>query len=213
MVVAMTVALPALVADLPSGRGRAAAAAGAEVKLQSTRVLVGRLAAAGRGECAITVTVADLMGGADRVDRGRLALEPPDRARLDFATGEKLAVRGDGGEWVQPLARQVIRMSREQVGLAAWLWETFMKGGQSDFTERALGGRRYELTPRAEAVGLPERVTVTVDARGLPAAIEFEEAGGGLTRYRFAGWRFRAARGAAVFKLATPPGYAVIEMP
>src|SRR6185503_16810652 len=128
----------------------------AEPPLQATRALVARLAATGRGEAAITVSIADLMGGADRVDRGRLALEPPDRARLDFATGEKLAVRGDGGEWVQPAARQVIRMTRDQVGLAAWLWETFMKGGQSAFTERALGGRRFLLTPRADAVGLPE---------------------------------------------------------
>lgn len=191
-----------------------AAPAPAETGLRSTRALVAKLAAAGRGECGITVTVADLLGGPDRVDRGRLALEPPDRARLDFpATGEKLAVRGDGGTWVQPTARQVIRMTAEQVGLAAWLWEAFMKGGQSEFSERAQGGGRYELVPREEASGLPDRVTIAIDGRGLPATIEFEEAGGGLTRYRFEGWRFRAARGAAAFRLATPAGYTEVTMP
>lgn len=182
--------------------------------LRATRALVAKLAASGRGETAVTVTVADLMGGPDRVERGRLALEPPDRARLDLpVSGEKLAVRGDGGEWVQPSARQLIRLTREQAGLAAWLWGALLEGGRGDFIERATGERTFVLEPRDPESGLPERVTVTLDASGLPASVEFEEAGGGATRYRFDGWRFRSARGASAFRLTAPSGYHVVDLP
>jgi hypothetical protein len=187
-------------------------AAGGE--LRATRTLVTRLAAAGRGEAAVTVTVSDLMGGADHVKRGRLALEPPDRARLDFpASGERLAVRHDGGEWVQPEARQLVQLSAEQAGLAAWLWEVFMSGGSKAFAERTTGERRFVLEPREAGSGLPDRVTVELDTRGLPATIGFEESGGGVYRYRFSGWRFRRARGAAAFRLTTPAGYHRVPLP
>ena len=69
------------------------------------------------------------------------------------------------------------------------------------------------LEPRQVGSGVPDRVTVELDPRGLPAAIGFEESGGGVYRYRFAGWRFRRPRGSAAFRLTTPAGYHEVRLP
>ncbi len=197
---------------LPLGlRGDVAPAAGV---LAATRTLVARLSAAGRGEAAFTVTLTDPMGGPDRVQRGRLALEPPDRVRLDFpATGERIALRGDGGEWIQPQARQMVRLAPEQAGMASWLWEVLLKGGAAGFSERATGPRRFALTPRDRDAGLPEGITVVLDPRGLPTQIEFAQEGGAGARYRFQSWRFARQRGAGGFTLTAPRGHAIVDLP
>lgn len=191
--------------------GNAALAAG---QLAATRSLVSKLSGAGRGQAAFTMNQTDPMGGPDLVQRGRIALEPPDRVRLDFtATGERIALRGDGGEWVQPSAHQMVRLEREQAGMAAWLWEVFLRGGTTGFTERARGSGRFLLAPRDRGVGLPEGITVLLDARGLPAEIEYAEPGGAVTRYRFRSWRFMRARGPRDFTLTAPRGYATVDLP
>lgn len=189
-------------------------AAAAAADLAAARTLVARLAAAGRGTAAVTVTRADPLGGPDRVERGRLALEPPDRVRLDFpASGERLALRGDGGEWVQPVARQLVRLDREQAETVAWLWEVFLRGGAAGFAERPAGPRRTVLTPRGREGGLPDSIAVTLDARGLPARVVYPEPGGGSVRYDLAGWAFGRPRGPAAFTLAAPRGYTVVALP
>jgi outer membrane lipoprotein-sorting protein len=182
--------------------------------LKATRALVARLTTAGRGEAAVTLTRFDPMGGPEQVERGRLALEPPDRVRLDFTgSGERLAVRGDGGEWVQPATRQMLRLKREQTALAAGLWAMFLRGGNEHFVERAAGQRRFVLVARKPKDGLPDRITVVVDARGLPVALGLVDATGDSVRYAFRAWRFSRAAGARAFVLQTPPGYAVIDLP
>lgn len=199
----------ALVLALALPSGTAAAAGG----LAATRVLVAKLAA-GRGEAAIVVARADPMGGPDRVERGRITLEPPDRVRLDFAaSGERITLRGDGGEWIQPGARQMVRLDAAQAGMAGWLWEVFLKGGTTDFGERMVGVRRLVLQPRDRDSGLPDSITVVLDPRGLPAQVAFADPGGGETRYRFQGWSFARARGAGAFRLSAPRGYAVLDLP
>ena len=191
--------------------GDAALAAG---ELTATRSLVRRLSATGRGQAAFTMTQTDPMGGPDVVQRGRIALEPPDRVRLDFAaTGERIALRGDGGEWIQPSARQMVRLRREQAGMASWLWEVLLQGGTTAFTERAKGPGRFLLAPRDRDGGLPEGITVLVDAQGLPAEIEYGEPGGAVTRYRFRDWRFMRPQGPRGFTLTAPGGYATVEVP
>ena len=201
----------ALLLVLVLGLAGATLAAG---ELTATRPLVRKLSAAGRGQAAFTMTQTDPMGGPDVVQRGRIALEPPDRVRLDFTpTGERIAVRGDGGEWIQPSARQMVRLEREQAGMASWLWEVFLQGGTTAFTERTKGPGRYRLTPRDRDAGLPEGITVLVDARGLPAEVEYAEPGGAVTRYRFRSWRFMRARGARDFTLTAPRGYETVEVP
>jgi outer membrane lipoprotein-sorting protein len=193
------------------GLAGAALAAG---EIAATRSLVRKLSAAGRGQAMFTMTQTDPMGGPDVVQRGRIALEPPDRVRLDFnPTGERIAVRGDGGEWIQPSARQMVRLGREQAGVASWLWEVFLQGGTTGFTERTRGPGRYLLTPRDRDAGLPEGITVLVDARGLPAEIEYTEGGGAVTRYRFRSWRFMRPQGPRGFILAAPGGYATVDLP
>jgi hypothetical protein len=182
--------------------------------LTATRRLVARLAASGRAEAKVTVTRPDPLGGAATVQRGTLALEPPDRVRLDFpASGERLAVHGDGGEWVQPAVRQMVRIRRDQVALAAWLWDVFLHGGSDRFVERSTGARQFVLAPRESHSGLPDHVTLRLDSHGLPAALEIDDQTGDGASYRFGGWRFKRARGDSAFVLRAPPGYAVVDLP
>ncbi len=183
----------------------------AEKRLEATRVLVQRLVGSGRCEASVMLVVEDPMGGPPRVQRGTLALEPPSRVRLDFANGERIAVRGDGGEWLQPAQRQMIRLGSGQAGLVSWLWDLFLKGGQGRFHERAAGARRFVLTAGDDARGLPDTIGIVVDARGLPAALEIRDAGLGETLYRFSGWRFAKPRGATAFELRAPAGFTVHE--
>lgn len=182
--------------------------------LAATRTLAAKLAHSGRGEAAVTVARSDPMGGPDREDKGQLVLEPPDRVRLDFGqTGERIALRGDGGEWVQPASKQMVKIRREQAGLAAWLWEVFLQGGGDAFGEHASGERRYTLEPRDRDSGLPGKITITLDPRGLPSEVRFVESEGVEIRYRFRSWSFRAAKGAKAFTLTAPRGYAVVDLP
>jgi len=207
-------ALLGLALALPTGVPAAATNPGPPPTLASTRALVTKLARSGRGEVPVTVSRGDPLGGPDRVDQGRLALEPPDRVRLDFAaTGERIALRGDGGEWVQPSTRQMVKIRREQAGLATWLWEVFLAGGADAFAEHASGERRYTLEPRDPNAGLPGRITVTIDPKGLPSEVRFTEPDGTETRYRFRGWSFRSAQGAKAFTLSAPKGYATVDLP
>lgn len=194
--------------------GAAPGATRAKGGLVATRTLVARLAAVGRGEAALTLTRHDPMGGPALIVRGRLALEPPDRVRLDFpTTGERIAVRREGGEWIQPAARQMVRLKPEQTDLAAGLWEVFLSGGNEHFTERRVGGGRFVLEARAPEEGLPGSIHVALDARGLPAALEMTDASGDSVRYAFRAWRFTRASGAEAFVLQPPPGYAVVDLP
>jgi len=208
---------------LASGTLRAAAGAepapASHPALRSTRALVAKLAQSGRGEAPVTVSRGDPLGGPDHVDEGRLALEPPDRVRLDFAaTGERIALRGDGGEWVQPRARQMVKIRRAQAGLATWLWEVFLEGGADAFVEQvasptAGSERRYTLEPRDREAGLPGRITIQIDAKGLPLEVRFTDTDGTEARYRFRGWSFRAAKGGKAFTLSAPHGYATVDLP
>ena len=201
-----------LVHLLPAGAGAERAAAPGN--LTATRALVARLAATGRGEASITVVQSDPLGGPDHIQAGRLALEPPDRVRLDFpATGERVALRGDGGEWIQPQARQMLRLEREQAGMTAWVWEILLTGGARGFSERVVGPRRFVLEPRDRDAGLPEAITVELDSRGFPVQIEFAESAGATTRYRFKSWRFVRPRGPVGFTLTAPRGYATVQVP
>jgi hypothetical protein len=188
-----------------------AALAAADGSLQSTRALAQRLVASGRGETTVSLMLEDPMGGPPRVLRGTLALEPPDRVRLDFATGERIAVRGDGGEWLQPAQRQLIRLRSEQAGFASWLWDLFLKGGRGRFRERAAVPRHFLLTAAEAGTSLPDTVMVAVDGKGLPVSLEIHDATLGATVYRFSGWKFTRARGPSAFELRPPSGYTVVE--
>ena len=77
--------------------------------LESSRALVRALARQGHAEATLRYAVPSASAGAPRSVSATLAVEPPDRARLDvLATGERITLRQDGGEWLQPQMKQVV---------------------------------------------------------------------------------------------------------
>jgi hypothetical protein len=172
-----------------------------------------RLVASGRATARIERRAPDPLTGGVRASRGRLALEPPDRARLEFAAnGEVLTLRGDGGEWLQPDLRQMIRLGPRSAAAGLRWWGALL-GGPEAIGGRALPGRRYAVaTPGGEAPGA-DTAWVTLDPRGLPEQLEYEDAAGGRVRFRFSSWRFGPARGRAAFALDAPGGFEVVDVP
>src|SRR5262245_50291648 len=106
--------------------------------LESTRRLAAELKRAGRAEVTLSWAVGD-----DRLS-GALALEPPSLARLEVAsTGERVTLRADGGEWLQPALQQMVRLSPAHSGAAMQWWRLLAGGGQA--RERRLGRGGYRL--------------------------------------------------------------------
>ncbi|MBI5708901.1 MAG: hypothetical protein HZC42_01130 [Candidatus Eisenbacteria bacterium] len=208
---ALTLALLAGAAlAAPAGARSGAAGATAE-RLAATRVLLDRLRASGRAEAAVRTIRPDPLGAGTRVVTGRLALEPPHFARLDLSSGEQLTLRADGGDWLQPAARQLVRAGARSAGVALAWWGVLLESGSGRFRERAAGPRSFVLTPAdSDAAGPPR---VTLGAGGLPERIEVEDAAGERVTWRLAAWRFRRPRGRAAFLLQAPPGYDVVELP
>jgi hypothetical protein len=203
------VALLGLACTLAADAGPARAAA----EFQSTKALLARLRASGRAEAAIETSVQDLLGGPPRRVRGRLALELPHFARLDFEDGERLTLREDGGDWLQPRTHQLLR-SGPRSAEAAMRWSALLlESGTGAFRERALAGGGFELSPAGADSVAGDRQRVWLDARGLPARLEVGGAGGDGRVYRLSGWRFTRAKGRAAFVLEAPKGIEVVDLP
>src|SRR6185436_18338567 len=100
---------------------------------------------AGRAEASLTWALDGLPGGAPRTLSGTLSLEPPALARLDVpGTGERITLRADGGEWLQPSLRQFVRLEpRHSVAALRW-WR--LLAGAGGASERKLGPRHFRLT-------------------------------------------------------------------
>ncbi len=180
---------------------------------RSTQPLLARLGATGRAEATVETTVEDLLSGRTRTVRGRLALELPHRARLDFPDGERLSLREDGGDWVQPATRQLVR-SGPRSAAAALRWSAvLLESGSEEIRERPLGGRGYELSPAGADSALGERQRVWLGGSGFPERLEVVSPGGERRTYRLSGWRFARARGRAAFVLRAPPGFETVELP
>lgn len=170
-----------------------------------------RLAESGRAEVTLRITQNDPLAGGLRTVHATLALEAPDRARLEVpATGEKVTLRADGGEWLQPRGRQLLRLRAEHGALAMRWWRALLDP-RAAWRERTLADGRVRVSLAAEAGAAADSADLWLDARGLPARLEL--AGGPGGSYRLNGWRFLRARGVAAFKLATPAGYEVVELP
>ena len=187
--------------------------AAARPPLRSTQALLARLRATGRAEAAVETQVEDLLSGKTRIVRGRLALELPHRARLDFPAGESLTLREDGGDWLQPHTRQLVR-SGPRSAEAAMRWSALLlESGSEDFRERPLAGRGYELAPTGRDSASGERQRLWLGANGYPARVEIVNPGGERRAYRLSGWRFIHARGRAAFVLRAPPGFETVDLP
>ena len=181
--------------------------------LASARGLASKLRVAGRAEADVERRALDAFTGRSRSARGRVALEPPDRALLEFpATGERVALRGDGGEWLQPALGQMLRLGPENAAAARRWWQLLLPGAGAGFSERALGGGRYAVVPAGGGSGA-DTAWVQLDARGLPSRLEHRDAGGGRIEYRLRGWTFPRARGRAGFVIAAPDSLEVVDLP
>ena len=208
-------ALVALLAAALAGAALAAPAGSeppraATPALASARELLARLRASGRAEVELrwSVTGPD---GRSVPQRGALALEPPALARLDVpATGERVTLRADGGEWLQPSLRQLVRLSPRHAG-AAMRWWRLLAGGDGAL-ERRLGPGRYRLVVREPGGAAADSAEVWLDPRGLPSRLVLGSAADGQ-EYRLGEWRFARARGVRGFQLAVPAGYEDVALP
>ena len=178
-----------------------------------TAALAKRLRTRGRAVARIERTGADPLTGGMRRVAGRLALEWPDRAALEFTgTGERLTMRSDGGEWLQPGLHQLVKFSAaDAAGVTRW-WQLLLRSGPGAFTAVPAGAHRWVVTAAARD-GLPEdRATIVLGTDGLPRSLEVEDAPGTTAHYRFDGWTFSRPRGPAAFVLAAPPGFEIVPL-
>lgn len=177
----------------------------------SGAALVRSLRGAGRAEATLRFVTPSLPGRPVRTVHAILALEWPDRARMDVgATGERIVLRADGGEWLQPATRQLLVFKPGQAAAALGWWSVLL-GRDPLARERRVGGGRWRL--ERGSPGTPDTVAeVTLDARGLPARLVLGEGEEAVT-YRLSGWHFGSARGGAGFHLTAPAGWEVVELP
>lgn len=179
---------------------------------QAAREFARRLAAAGRAEASLTRRFTDPLGGEEVVMHGRLALEPPDRARIEFdETGERVTLRGDGGEWLQPQLEQMLTFG-ESGAMGALRWWTLFGGAAGHRAgERRIGPREWVITMPASGVA-GDSARVALDPAGLPRRIVIVEEAGAPVTYTLERWTFTKPRGRRAFVLEAPEGYEVFEL-
>jgi outer membrane lipoprotein-sorting protein len=179
--------------------------------LTCSRALTQALRTHGRAEAALRYALPAL-DGTPRTVRATLALEAPVYARLDVATtGEKLVVRSDGGEWLQPQAHQVLHFRAAQAAAPLRWWRVLL-GDEVGACERR-SGDGFVLT-LIDSHGAPvDSARVWLDGHGMPSRLEVGDGGGGMTTYRLSNWRMLPGRGAAAFQLSLPSGYESVELP
>jgi hypothetical protein len=198
--------LAGLTAFAPAARGSA--------PLEAAKALAERLGGTGRAEAQLERRALDAFTGKWRSSRGRVALEPPDRALLEFpATGERVALRGDGGEWLQPGLGQMLRLGPANAAAARRWWELLLPGAGDRFVEQRLGPGQFAVVRRSEGAGDADTARVTLDAQGLPAQLEYRMPGADRVEYRMRAWKFPRARGRAAFVIHPPDSLQIVELP
>jgi len=208
--VAFAVAAALALAVSPSHVDSAPASA---PKLESARTLRTKLAANGRAEVNVVHSITDDMGGSPS-RRARVALEPPDRVRLEFQDdGECLTMRGDGGEWLQPSAQQLLLLPADQIEVGARLWSVFLAGaGPWRETREAKG--RYTIVPEPGQGGDAApftKLSIVLGSDGLPQKLTALN-GNQQIELRFSEWHFTKPRGAAAFRLTAPAGVTTVPL-
>jgi hypothetical protein len=200
-----------LLTGLLSLPGSGASVAAAPETPVSTRALLAGLRSSGRAEAALRLRRLDPLSGRAIVQRGRLILELPRLARLELEDGERLTLREDGGDWLQPAAHQLVRAgARSAAGALVW-WGALLDPQAAGVREREVGTRQYVLSHPGADEALQQRIELGAD--GLPRRLSVEVSPGERIEYRLARWRFVRSRGRADFVLAAPPGFEVVEMP
>jgi hypothetical protein len=202
------------VVTLAALAGTAAAASTARpVPLATARAFVQRLEVSGRAEADFERIVRFEDEAAPDPVRGRLVLEVPDRALIEFPpTGERITLRPDGGEWLQPRLGQLLTLEASHAATARRWWSMLTGADPQAFGERRLAGRRWlvwTVEPDAES----DTARVTLDPAGLPASIRVRESSGLDAEYRFRSWKFTRPRGERAFHIVPEPGMRVVPMP
>jgi hypothetical protein len=112
-----------------------------------------------------------------RSEKGWLELEPPGLARLEFSrTGEKVTLRPDGGEWLQPQLHQMITLDSLRAAAAGRWWQLLMDGHAPGIAVSPRGTRAVAFLPAGDAG--PDSAVLRVDAAGLPAMLSVSDATG-----------------------------------
>lgn len=191
--------------------GQGASAAVRRAPLGSSRALLAGLRSSGRAEATLRLGRLDPLSGRTSVVRGRLILELPRLARLELDDGQRLTLREDGGDWLQPAMRQLLRGgARWAAGALVW-WGALLDPQATGVQEREVGTRQYALTQPGAGEALEQRIELGED--GLPRRLTVEVSPGERVEYRLTRWRFVRSRGPADFVLRAPAGFEVVEMP
>jgi hypothetical protein len=136
--------------------------------------------------------------------RGRVTLEPPDRVRVEFdGTGECVTLRADGGEWLQPELRQLVRLGPARAREALLWWDLLLGPSRDGFGQRVLAADRV-LMVRGDT---GDSVVVTLGRDALPSRLRLATADGAADEYRLDRWSFGHALGRRAFELRAPRGY------
>jgi len=183
----------------------------ASTPLTSVSTLMKKLEASGRGEVTMTQTVIS-EGETLRADRGKLSLEPPDRMRVDFKSGERVTMRADGGEWMQPSLRQLLILRPEQAQAVVSTWRAFLDGGRDSYRETARGSRKYRLIPISPDESSADSIEVELGTDRLPRRLQLW-IGDQRWWLTLSSWAFAKPKGATAFTLRAPSGYSVFEWP
>jgi len=186
-------------------------AAAVTAPLGSSRALIAGLRLSGRAEATLQLSRLDPLSGRTNVVRGRLILELPRLARLELEDGQRLTLREDGGDWLQPATRQLVRAGvRSAAGALVW-WGALLDLQATGVQERKVGTRQYVLTEPGAGEALTQRIELGAD--GLPRRLTVEMSPGERVEYRLTRWRFLRSRGPADFVLKAPAGFEVVELP
>lgn len=180
--------------------------------LQASAALTRALARGGRAEATLRYLTTG-MSGTPRAVHATLALEPPDRVRMDVsASGEKLVARADGGEWLQPATRQLLRFPARR-SAAALRWWRVLLATSGTARERKVSDGRFVVTLLGEHGVAVDSAEVWLDAHGFPARLVVPAGDPDAAVYRLGSWRFMRARGESAFRLAAPRGFEVVDTP
>jgi hypothetical protein len=172
-----------------------------------SRALAGKLQAGRRAEVAFKERLSDPMAGT--LERGgRLMIEAPALVRMEYAEGDVLTLRPDGGEWLQPALGQMLRFGAAGQEVAR-VWRMLLGTAGEGVSERRRSTRSWVLVPSSS--GVADSAWVDLDAAGLPARLTVFTGDDSNVEYRFTGWRFVAPRGKAAFTVQAPKGIQVIE--
>jgi hypothetical protein len=171
-----------------------------------------RMRGAGRAEVRIERRTFDVAAGAERMVRGRVSLEPPAFARVDFDGGESVTLREDGGEWLQPTLRQLVQLGPARARSALGWCDLLLGPRPGGIVQRDLkDGRVLLLRPSAQ--GVADSAWATLNASGQPVSLDVRVGAGELEHVRLSHWTMLAARGRGSFVLEAPRGFEVIELP